>query len=801
MKQTDAATQTEDRGGPGFSRRGLLLGGATAAGLWAAGVDGTTAHAATPDDFAGVRDRWFHLLTGGEELDPDLPEVRAVLDQMDSQTESRLASMDRSPDRTWLWRDLGFDGNDWSQSIDMRQSFERLRGMALSYAAKGSARRGDPELLEAIVDGMDWMVEHRYYVGAEQIGNWYNWQTGTPRALNPTARLVFDVVDPARIDFWMDSVHYFAPDPRDDGSSLTRSSEIVAQRAALVEDDAKLRQVQTEIVPALQAVEVPDGFFWDGSFLQHMHHPYTGGYGRSLVQSISRSLLLLTGSPWELPATDLADLWAFIEDGFIPWLHKGSLLSAVRGRNIARPSGGHNAGAIAAWSLMWLAHSAEPDRAARLRGVVKYTHENDTYGDLFDTSELGSLTELYRVLDDPDIDPTVPAARNRQYPMMDRVLHKRPDSTFVISMHSSRVYNYEGINKENLRGWHTGSGMQYLHNDDLGHYDDAYWATVDHMRLPGTTVPVGVPEPAEGQSSFSDKDWVGGVGLGSLGVAGMEFRTFSETDQAAAPTGKKSWFMFDDTIVAVGTGITSSLGEPVESIIENRRITGTGQRLVVDGTELGDGEQTVPGAAWAHLEGPNATSGIGYVFGDENTVHVKRGLRTGSWADVNQNGTPDERPIEREYATLWFDHGVDPEGAGYAYTLLPGATPEEVQQYAAEPAVEVVANTPAVQAARRGGTFGANFWTDDAPAVNGITCRGSASVLIEHTGNRLTVAIADPTHLRTEPVLLRIPRAAKSEIEVDDRVTVESLRPHIEIAVDLSGARGGTVVAAFGIAS
>ncbi|SEE08430.1 polysaccharide lyase family 8 super-sandwich domain-containing protein [Ruania alba] len=736
-----------------FSRRRLLqLSGAAASGIWIAGNTTVPAAAETPEDFAGVRSRWRDMLTGGDELDPELPEVRVVLDRLDRAVERHLPSMDRSAGRTFLWSDRDFTGTPRRQSIHLRQTYERLRQLALAYATRGAARQGDPELLEAIVDGLDWMYEHKYNESfvRPRPGNWYNWEIGAPLALTPAVLLILDQLDAERLGKYMGVVDFMVPEPTMTGANLIWQCQIIATRAALVEDSTKLTMARDAVPGALEIVTAGDGFYTDGSFIQHRHHPYTGGYGRAMLKSMSRLLFLLADSPWALRGEGLANLLWWVEDGFEPWLHLGAFMSAVRGRSISRRSSSdHDAGQTALLSLMWLAHSADPERAEHLRGVVRHAIAEDHVGNLFDTTELSSITEAVRIADDSTIRPEAPVMRNKQYPNMDRVVHRRPGFTFALAMSSSRIYTYESINDENLRGWHTGSGMQYLYNDDLAHYDEGFWATVDHTRLPGTTVPVGELAPGSGSNHLSDKSRVGGVSIGTLGVSGMEFRTFSESDWQSAPTGMKSWFMFDDQIAVLGAGITSSSGQVVESIAENRRLVEAGQRFVLDGADQGtdDWETVVDNPSWAHLTGSTATSGIGYVFTDASAVHAKRESRIDSWAAVNTNSSyVDDTPITDEYLTLWFDHGTDPSDATYAYTLLPGADADTVRRYARRPDLEVIANTADIQAVRRGGTLGANFWHSGAPAVNGVTCTGSASVLIVQDGSQITVAVADPTH-------------------------------------------------------
>ncbi|MFX3752211.1 polysaccharide lyase family 8 super-sandwich domain-containing protein, partial [Streptococcus suis] len=58
---------------------------------------------------------------------------------------------------------------------------------------------------------------------------------------------------------------------------------------------------------------------------------------------------------------------------------------------------------------------------------------------------------------------------------------------FALSLYSSKTQNYEDMNNENRKGWYTADGLVYLYNDDLSHYSNHYWATVDRYRLPGKT--------------------------------------------------------------------------------------------------------------------------------------------------------------------------------------------------------------------------------------------------------------------------------------------------------------------------
>ena len=281
--------------------------------------------------------------------------------------------------------------------------------------------------------------------------------------------------------------------------------------------------------------------------------------------------------------------------------------------------------------------------------------------------------------------------------------------------------NYESINGENLKGWYTGDGMTYLYNSDLSQFADGFWPTVNSYRLPGTTVDSVPLANSAGHNTFSSQNWVGGASiLGSYGVAGM-----SLTSVFGTLTAKKSWFMFDDEIVALGSDISSQDGRTIETIVENRKLNSGGNNtLTVDGrakpSTLGWSE-TMAGAGWVHLAGSTPGADIGYYFPGAATVKGLREARTSSWSDI---GTGSTSSITRNYVTLWFDHGASPSDRSYAYVLLPNKTASEVGAYAGNPQVTILGNSSAVHAVRENtlNIVAANFWQDTPTTVDLITC-------------------------------------------------------------------------------
>jgi hyaluronate lyase len=254
-------------------------------------------------------------------------------------------------------------------------------------------------------------------------------------------------------------------------------------------------------------------------------------------------------------------------------------------------------------------------------------------------------------------------------------------------------------------------------------------------------------------------------------------------------------------IVCLGGGISSSDGYSVETIIENRNIGPNGQTVpVVDGGQVLTTPSSTPTSftpAWAWI--PNIG---GYVFPSGGTVKGVREDRSGKWTDMDHRGVyDDDTTYTRRFVTFWFDHGVNPAGASYAYIQLPAATQAQTAGMAASTDIAVVANTFDLQAVTRAstGTTMANIWPAEGGSVAGITTDKRASVVTGRSSGRLSVAISDPTQKVTGPVTVTLDAAATGTLQADPGVTVLALAPKVTLSVDVSGAAGKSFVARFAV--
>ena len=573
---------------------------------------GLAALVARADAYDDLRQKWRDLNTGAG-YDPAASDVKSRLSSVANSANGYWSSMDKSAARSNLWSDAA----STTVSAHLTTCYSRLRSMALAYATVGCSLYTNAALLADTVGGLEWMNSNRYNTVIAQYDNWWDWEIGVPMQLTDTAVLLYDQLTGSQRTNYMAAVNFHTPTPDMTQANKIWKARVVGVRGCVVKDSAKLSLAKNAFSDVFPYVTSSDGFYRDGSFIQHTFHPYTAGYGASLLGNMAPVLAWLAGSAWAVTDPAQTNLCRWVFDSFEPLIYRGAAWDLVRGREISRSgSSPQSTGHSIIQSILRVSQFAPPADSARMRGMVKYWAQSDTVRNFTNTVPLQLLADAKALMTDSNTAPRGELVGHFHFGEMDRVIHLRPGYGFGLSLMSSRIANFESINTENMRGWYTGDGVTTLYNDQLDHYSDNYWPTVNPYRLPGTTVdtlvrtPPSNPTQANGQSWRPSCAWVGGAQLGGVGSAGMQLDAWGSTLVA-----KKSWFMFDREIVCLGAGVTSTDGRTIETVVENRRLAAAGTNaFVVNGsampTNLG-WSATVTNLTWAHLSGSPAGAGIG----------------------------------------------------------------------------------------------------------------------------------------------------------------------------------------------
>ncbi|MGW0731649.1 polysaccharide lyase 8 family protein [Streptomyces sp. NPDC002851] len=808
-----------------WSRRGFLATsgfiGALSLSLALGDVGTGTGYAQqdpAADEFATLRAKWQALMLG-EGFSPTVEPFRSKLAELGAtaarwQRELAPAAGHAWPDAVYADPEPDTDPESYRFSEQIQASYERLRTMAEAYRQPGTGLTGDAALKDAIRTAYDHLIADVYHEGQKRYGNWYNWEIGAPQRLLDVSILMRGELTAGQVSAAVRAVDHFVPDSKvaeytgtSTGANRIDLCRVLALRGLLDGTAAKVALARDAISPVFPYVTKGDGLYADGSLIQHTWVPYTGSYGAVLIDGLGKLLGLLGGSSWEVTDPQRQLFLDAVEAAYAPFLHDGLMMDNVSGRAISRgltatdvrriQQDDHARGHGVIGSILVLAQGASEAEAARWRALAKGWFTRDRYSPVASGRTLGvaPLSRVMALLGDETVRAAPEPTGHKVFAAMDRAVHRTPSFTASLSMASKRITYYENGNGENVRGWHTGSGMLYWWSPDAdpepadgGQYSDAFWPTVDPYRLPGTTASRKRLADGEGGTwgaARPDVTWVGGTTDGTYATLGQHLKGLASTLEA-----RKSWFFLADAVVCLGAGITAADGTGVETVIDNRNLGATGTAaLTIDGRPLpGDlGWSATLDARWAHLEGH-----AGYVFPGGTRLTALRAERTGAWKDINAGGS-DER-ITRRYVTLLADHGTDPSTASYAYVLLPGASAARTRERAADDGwLTLLANSPSAQGIRVPslGFTGVTFWKPGT--VGKVTVDAAVSVQItERRDGTAVLAVSDPNRTVTG-LRLSWKRPVKSVVSKPSSVTDAQTGPSLTLTYGgLSGSAGTT---------
>ncbi|WP_052663636.1 polysaccharide lyase 8 family protein [Psychromicrobium lacuslunae] len=790
-------------------RHFLQLSAGTASGLalWSFAA-APIAWAAT--DFETARARRVEILNGGL-LDTTDQDIAAAVLASDSKAQGYWSSLEKSASRNYLWSDLSpFDSPEKANN-----SLDRLRTMAIAWSAPSSSLQGNATLLADVLSGLSFWGT-KYSQNSAETGNWWFWEIGMPNLLADLGVLLYPKLSAAQkssIDGFIakfvgnPNLRTNSPTLKETGANRTDKAHIVIRHGLIIEDSTRVSVGRDALSDTAGSgansvfgyVSAGDGFYLDGSFVQHSKLAYVGSYGLVTIDGLADILTLLAGTPWAVTDPKVRTLYDAALANYAWFVFDAQLMDAVRGRAVSRRENtGQLAGHTLAGAIVQLA-SSSTEYSTQLKALVKgWLQRDNTVSPLIGNS-LNRARQLKAVLSDNAVLGSTALQRHLQTPDQDRVVHHRGSWAAAFSLSSKRMGRYEWGNGENNTGWYQGDGMlQTFVSTDRRSFADNYWATSDPYHLPGVTNGLQVRENGGVSGTgipAATQAWAGGVGwLDRLGTAGMDHKAY-DGDLVA----KKSWFALDDLVVALGSGITASQGQRVHSTVESRKLqTGNNQPLTVDGVvqpgNLGS-VQTINNPSWAHL--PNVG---GYLFLQPQPLSLLRETRSGSWRTVNVNGPTDQ--VSDSYQTIYLDHGTNPSGASYAYALLPGASAASTQSRAAAKGFTVLANNNAVQAiaVSQNNLSMANFFA--AGSAGDLSVDQPAAVVAgeqpnQFGGTDLVVTVAEPSR-HGQVVNLSVNRQAGTVLEYAEKTVFSSTPNKVVMAVPTTGTRGHTQQFRFG---
>jgi hyaluronate lyase len=814
-----------------------------AAGLLAVAAP---ARAAAGIDHARLLANTVSIFAGTPEVNAR-PEVAGKLAAIVKTARQRLTAMDQAGTGE-LFSGLALGTDD----VNLRLAYQYLYEIALAARTPGGELDGDTTAQRRVADGLQWL--HERYFGdqaAGYYGNWHNWEIGIPTHVSRTLALLPDQLRqerPGLTTAYIASMDAYLRSGKNGDVDLdsrfhtgANLADITANRilqGALTADDARVGKAISDQATVFATIDPydlqhgnTDGYYPDGSFIQHHSVAYTGSYGRALLTRVVQTLKTLEGATSDAVSEGLPGVvYRWIADGFAPLIFEGWMMEIVKGRAVSRTNTGYADVGVIVEAIADLADHVEEAGALALKKYVRFLPAADTAAFVSPVS-IARYAAIRADAAIPAADLNAPE-RCVAFNAMDRTVHRRPGYAFALARSSDRISKYEYMSGENLMPWFQGDGAYYLYlagEDQREVFGVDYYTAVSAYRLAGITAPVEerrtVPElygrlwyenpghplnftsSSESQNTYvyfprAGNAFSGGATLGAYGAAGMiqsDDAAYTAKQAGILPDdfvayrnarATKSWFMLDDEIVVLAAGVSGQGGRTAVTTVDSRiaapgdAVALTGERWTGGAWQAGD---TTPPRWLRYANGTRRTS-VGYAFltrqpvtaGLETVTRNRRVVRTAN-PDTN---------VTKNVFTAAVAHAAG-DAPALAYALVPNATEARLRDYARGP-LTVLANDRRVQAIKHStlGIVAANVFADGPRLVERLLIDGPASVIVR-SGDRTTVALSDPTMKRDRVTVVLPGRSLKLD-KGDEGVTVRRVPGGTMIQATTRHAHGRT---------
>ncbi|NRQ36725.1 silent information regulator protein Sir2 [Nonomuraea sp. NN258] len=788
---------------PHLSRRQVLTL-FPAAGLLAAATPFPAAAAASAPVAAGVDHarliaNTVAIFAGTPDVNAR-PEVAGKLAAVARTARQRLTAMDQAGDGE-LFAGLKLGTDD----VNLRLAYQYLYEIALATRVPGGELDGDTAVQQRVTDGLRWLHE-RYFADQSRgyYGNWHNWEIGIPTHVSRTLAFLADRLPEGLAAAYLASMDAYLRNGKNGDVDLdsrfhtgANLADITANRilqGAITQDDARVGKAIADQATVFATIDPyrlqhgnTDGYYPDGSFIQHHSVAYTGSYGRILLTRVVQTLKTLEGvttTAGDLPGV----VYRWIADGFAPLIFEGWMMEIVKGRAVSRTNTGYADVAVIAEAVADLADHVEAGAALALKKYVKFLPAADSAAFVSPVS-IARYAAIRADAAIPAADLN-PAERCVAFNAMDRTVHRRPGYAFALARSSERISKYEYMNGENLMPWFQGDGAYYLYlagEDQREVFGVDYYTTVSPYRLAGVTAPVEerrtVPDlygrfwyenpghPLNFTSSSQSQNtyvyfpragnaFSGGATLGAYGAAGLvlsDDAAYTAKQAGILPDdfvayrnagATKSWFMLDDEIVVLAADVSGQGGRDAVTTVDSR-IANPGDAVALTGESWdGGGWQSGASAPPRWLRYANGTRGtaIGYAFLTRQPVTAALETVTRS-RRVVRTSNPDTG-VTKNVFTASIAHPAAGDVTALAYALVPNATEARLRGYANGP-LTVLVNNRNVQAIKHEtlGIIAANVFAGGPRHAGRLLIDGPASVIVRQ-GERTVVALSDPTMKR-----------------------------------------------------
>ncbi len=567
----------------------------------------------------------------------------------------------------------------------------RLRAMADAYTREGSKYYKD----SALFDKFEKLLSFWHEANVTST-NWWQQSIGVPKPMT-VALLYLEYGSERKLNqSLVNSVLYrimttTRTNPANEaGPNKTDMALHWLNRALIRQNSDTLKLAAKYAFDPIQPVSPSsEGIQYDGSYFQHGSQLQIASYGGELMKTTVAFLEFFDQTQFQIATDKLETFSRFARETYFGTMRGRAFPYMLTGRGVTRSG-----------------YTLRPGDAAMAKSLA--------------SSDSNHKSEYELIA--KHLERTSPASEginpvSKLYYIGDFISHNRPEYQYTIRTASSRTYRSEWGNDEGYETYFMSDGSNSILQDGE-EYGNIY-AVWDWAKLPGVTnpllprghIPNSQSSMAAGTSTPGTQSFVGGVTDSLYSAYAYTMRDSWATNNrqgkrvSISTIADKAWFLFDEEIVCLGSGLTSNATHADLGDLE--LITTVNQGLFKGEILVG----TRSGAVEKHGLGVNKEydndvqwvihNNIGYIFPKGGQIRLETGTKSGAWSDINYSQSSDI--VSEDIFALWLSHGKKAKNAEYLYFVVPNMKDAaSIQQYYNTKLkdIEIVENSESIQAIR-----------------------------------------------------------------------------------------------------
>lgn len=585
---------------------------------------------------------WKKYLTGNKV--PNRYEVNKRVNELDFKIRNTSGTGIWQQDELDIDSFFSVNAETYYSSSKITKIAENIYIMSLGYACEKSLYYCNKDLLEEIKKIIEVFFRKLYNTDVPKEGNWWDYEIGAPLFLVNVLVLLQEDLDKHITNSLVETIkHFITFKTGNTGANLLDKSFALLICAAFEKDDDVIKEMINNLNKVFDYVEVGDGFYEDGGFIQHYNIPYIGAYGEALISRTRDMIIVLKDTKYE-KLINKKQIDKIILECYVPLLFKGCISNHTLGRSISRIS-----------TDCYV--QAEKILISILEITCTLELSEEIYQELYsnficvfaEISKRINVSSYYTLCEFMTTYSfgVAKIKNNSKYIDSNNLLIGRAHNLVTIGTCSKLISCFETGNGENLVGWYQSAGTYYIYGEKSTNYCNNYYSKVNMLKLPGITSDGKVGERVEWNNYYNDSDIVMGCSDDDLVVSSffINYRQITGSNL----TAKKTYIVVNDLIICVGSDISSN---EAYTVVENRQLEQNDNILIEQNEEM------------SRVVYESKSDKIIYYNMSSENWNVKVSNKVANTNEININST--SKIVEGEFLELKYNHRTN---ASYQYII------------------------------------------------------------------------------------------------------------------------------------